>query len=332
MPQADANTVISNGITELISNNLRENSSARSSSEHNEDVVSNLSHVQTMPLPRRNNRRPNVDARFEDVAIPGILRNFGNYPPSSYGIGRRRYARVSSVNLKFHRRREKIHRTSYKKVDKIKSMARNEAQQQFCHNSKEIVVDRDVMDPGSEVHDSPLSCPNVNNASFDGVSLSHLSSSTKTADSNKLKRRKKRMDTNHTKRTTAQDSKISTFTQSEILHREIVGWQTRRKNKQFRSDTNEETRGDFSRTSLNNRKSLWKGLCLIPSWNGFKLPRRSCKYFQGSIGPVARGIRNCVSDLELTTVEKHRLSELSGQKRSASTSDLTSLERTAISL
>ncbi|XP_046848135.1 seipin-like [Xenia sp. Carnegie-2017] len=77
MPQADANTVISNGVTELISDNLRENSSACSSSEHNEDVVSNLSHVQTMPLPRRNNRRPNVDARFEDVAIPGILRNFG---------------------------------------------------------------------------------------------------------------------------------------------------------------------------------------------------------------------------------------------------------------
>ena len=247
---------------------------------------------------------------------------------TSCEVRKRRYTRIASVKLKFHKRQPRSSHVGPRRIRNIQTTRQDIGEvvsESLSNSDTENGVNQDgetssnAKNSTSIPHDEFMRDAST---SSDGIkvvgkcspaTVSHVRKRRKTDSGNKMKK----------------EGKCSKTTTWRIGGKEIVA-------DKFERNKLEENESKKNRTSSSERaesqrriqKSVWENFCFSENWDSFKLPRirRLGVYLQESMPAVSRKIRHCVSDLELSSVEEKRLKGGGSPKRSVSASDITSLD------
>lgn len=244
---------------------------------------------------------------------------------TSCQVKKRRYTRIASVRLKFHKKQPRLSdQRRLKNIQTVRQDIGKVVPESLSNSDLENGVNQDgeASNNAKDSTDIPVD-EFMKNASVssDGIevvgrcsaaTVSHVRKRRKTDNGNKMKK----------------EGKYNKTTMLRMGRKEIEAEKFERNN--LEENENIENRNSSERTEseCQNRKSVWENFCFSENWESFKLPRirRLGMYLQESMPSVSQKIRHCVSDLELSSVEEKRLKGGGSPKRSVSASDITSLD------
>ena len=257
-----------------------------------------------------------------------------NTASTSCEVRKRRYTRIASVKLKFHKKQPRISHVGQRRIRNVKVTRQdtgNAVQESLCNHDiveNELNQDAETSTNANDFNGSTerlvKDCAKDASVSFNRIQMLKKFSPTRVGH---VRKRRKTNNGNKTR----EDGKHVTSTTWRISSKETIANSERNKLSKNTNKSMENKPGPSHTTdspAQSHIKSLWENFCVAKNWERFKLPRirRLGMYLQETMPSVSQNIRHCVSDLELSSIEEKRLIECGSPKRSVSVSDISSLD------